>query len=48
MYVVVELQKSADAVFELADNRMYADKAEYYRKNGINRRKNEHIYSAGK
>lgn len=31
-----------------SDSRMYADKAEYYRKNGINRRKNEHIYSAGK
>ena len=31
-----------------SDSRMYADKAEYYRKNGIQRRKKEHIYGAGK
>ena len=30
-----------------SDSRMYADKAEYYRQSGIDRRKKNHIYGAG-
>ena len=31
-----------------ARRKYLSEQEEYYRKNGINRRKNEHIYSAGK